>query len=299
MIDLVRLRALHAVATHGTVTNAARALYVTPSAVSQHLAKLERETGSTLVEKDGRGLRLTGAGRVLVRHAAKVLAAVEEAETALAAHHGTVTGRLVIAAFPTACRGLAPLALARLIAGHPGLEPTLREGGNAVSLGLVARGEADLAVIDHWPEAPVELPPGVSHVELGDDVADLVVPAGHALAGADGPVRLADVAGERWVAATPGSICHEWFTRVLPTVRPAFHVDEFETQLTLIAAGLGIGVIPRLARTYLPAGVTVVAVDPVPARRVGVAWRTASGARPATGAALDALRHAWAHRATG
>src|SRR3954452_6690718 len=127
MIDLGRLRALHAVASYKTVLAAGEALHCTPSAVSQHLAKLERETGSTLVEKDGRGLRLTGAGRVLAAHAAKVLAAVEGAETALPAHHDTVTGRLVIAAFPTACRGLAPLALARLTAGHPALEPTLRE----------------------------------------------------------------------------------------------------------------------------------------------------------------------------
>lgn len=298
MIDVARLRVLHAVATYGTVTHAARVLYLTPSAVSQHLAKLERETGSALVEKDGRGLRLTEAGRVLVRHAAAVLAAVEQAEAALAAHRDTVTGRLVIAAFPTACRSLAPVALSRLLGEHVGLEPALRECGNAISLDLVARGEADVAVIDDWPEAPVALPPGVSHVDLGPDVADLVVPAGHRLA-TGGPVRLADVVGERWVAATPGSICHEWLTRVLPSVRPAFHVDEFETQMTLIASGLGVGVVPRLARTRLPAGVAVVPVDPVPTRRVAVAWRSASGARPAISAAVDALRYAWEHRTTG
>ncbi|GAA1817572.1 LysR family transcriptional regulator [Luedemannella flava] len=298
MIDLARLRALHAVATYGTVTGAARALYLTPSAVSQHLAKLERETGSALLEKDGRGLRLTEAGRVLVRHAANVLAAVEEAEAALAAHHDTVTGRLVIAAFPTACRSLAPVALSRLLGEHPGLEPALRECGNAISLDLVARGEADVAVIDEWPEARISLPAGVSQSELGPDVADLVVPVGHPLAGG-GPVRLTDVVGQRWVASTPGSICHDWFTRVMPDVWPAFHVDEFETQLTLIAAGLGVAVIPRLARTSLPAGVAVVPVEPVPTRRVGVAWRTASGARPAINAAIEALHHAWRHRATG
>ncbi|GAA1744991.1 LysR family transcriptional regulator [Luedemannella helvata] len=298
MIDVARLRALHAVATYGTVTGAARALHLTPSAVSQHLAKLERETGSALLEKDGRGLRLTEAGRVLVRHAATVLAAVEEAEAALAAHRETVTGRLVIAAFPTACRGLAPAALSRLLASHPALEPALREGGNAISLDLVARGEADVAVIDDWPEAPVALPPGLSQVDLGPDVADLVVPAGHALA-AGGPVRLADVVGQRWVASTPGSICHDWLTRVLPNVRPAFHVDEFETQLTLVAAGLGVAIVPRLARTYLPAGVAVVPIEPVPTRRVSAAWRTASAARPAISAAVEALGEAWQRRSTG
>lgn len=299
MIDVARLRVLHAVATYGTVTSAAEMLYLTPSAVSQHLAKLERETGTTLVEKDGRRLRLTEAGRVLVRHAARVLAAVEEAETALAAHHDTVTGRLVIAAFPTACRGLAPQAMAHLLASHPGLEPALREAGNTISLDLVARGEAELAVIDDWPEAPVALPPGIASEELGPDIADLIVPVDHPLATSAGPVRLADVVGERWVASTPGSICHEWLTRVLPAVRPSFHVDEFQTQLTLIAAGLGVGVMPRLGRTDLPPGVTVVPVAPVPSRRVTVAWRAAAEARPAIGAAIAALRHAWHHRATG
>jgi len=114
MIELGRLLALRAVATYGTVTAAAGALHCTPSAVSQHLAKLERETGARLVEKDGRRLRLTEAGRVLVEHAGRVLAAVEEAEAALAAHHETVSGRLTIASFPTACRGLMPNALRRL-----------------------------------------------------------------------------------------------------------------------------------------------------------------------------------------
>ncbi|HEX5199492.1 MAG TPA: LysR family transcriptional regulator [Actinoplanes sp.] len=94
MIDLGRLRALHAVASYKTVLAAGEALHCTPSAVSQQLAKLERETGATLVEKDGRGLRLTEAGRVLAEHAERVLAAVDEAESALAAHRDTVTGRL-------------------------------------------------------------------------------------------------------------------------------------------------------------------------------------------------------------
>src|SRR5690348_15470696 len=111
MIDLGRLRALEAIASYGTVLAAAHALHCTPSAVSQQLSKLERETKTTLVEKDGRRLRLTDAGRVLAEHAARVLAAVDEAEAALAAHRDTVSGRLVIAAFATACRALLPHAL--------------------------------------------------------------------------------------------------------------------------------------------------------------------------------------------
>src|SRR5256885_6580380 len=143
MLDLARLRALRAVATYGTVTAAARVLHITPSAVSQHLTKLDRETGSRLLEKDGRRLRLTEAGRVLVRHAGRVLAAVEEAEAALAAHHTTVSGRLTVASFPTACRGLLPHALRRLAAEHPLLAPELLECDPRISLDLVDRGEID------------------------------------------------------------------------------------------------------------------------------------------------------------
>ena len=293
MLDLARLRALRAVATYGTVTAAARVLHLTPSAVSQHLAKLDRETGTTLLEKDGRRLRLTEAGPVLVGHAARVLAAVEEAEAALAAHHTTVSGRLTIASFPTACRGLLPQALRRLAVDHPQLAPELLECDPRIGLDLVDRGEIDLALVDDWPEAAIDFPPGVSSLALGLDVADLVVPADHPVARRGGPVRLAEVTAEPWIASVPGSICHEWLMRVLPGIRPRFLVAEFASQLTLVAAGLGVALVPRLARMDLPGGVAVVAVEPEPARRVTLAWRTASTVRPAMQAAIDALRAAW------
>ena len=295
MIELGRLKALWAVAQYGTVTAAAGLLHCTPSAISQHLAKLERETGSVLVEKDGRGLRLTGAGRVLADKAALVLAAVEEAESALAAHHGSLSGPVRLAAFPTACRGLLPHALMSLAAHYPELAPTLRESDPRVSLDLLRQGEIDVALVDDWPEVALEFLPGISHTELGLDVADLVVPADHELAtaGPRAPVRLMDVRGQRWIASTPGAICHEWLLRVLPGVKPDFLVAEFETQLTLIAAGLGIALIPRLARMPLPEGVVVLPVAPAPSRRVTATWRSASGARPVVGVAVAALRAAW------
>src|SRR4051812_18813397 len=209
MIEVGRLVALRAVATWGTVTAAAGGLHCTPSAVSPHLAKLERETGTTLVEKDGRKLRLTEAGRVLAEHADRVLAAVEEAEAALAAHHETVSGRLTIASFPTACRGLLPHALGRLSADHPRLELGVIESDRDPSIDRLQRGTADVALIDEWPEMRLALPPGISFTELGEDVADLLMPADHPLALSDGPVRLADAADERWIAALPGTVCYE------------------------------------------------------------------------------------------
>jgi DNA-binding transcriptional LysR family regulator len=296
MIDLGRLRALHAVASYRTVLAASDALHCTPSAVSQQLAKLERETGTTLIEKDGRYIRLTEAGRVLATHAERVLATVDEAEAALAAHRDTVVGRLTVASFPTACRALLPGALQRLEAEHPQLATGLVEVNPHEGLDMLHRGHVDLAVLDDWPEAALHYPPGIAHAELGRDVADLIVGKNHPISG---KATLRKLAGERWISTNAGDICHEWLIRVLPGVRPDFHVGEFETQLILIAAGLGIAMIPRLARPALPAGVRVVTVDPEPSRRVVVAWREASAARPAIRAAEEALRHSWNHAASG
>ncbi|MCM4081480.1 LysR family transcriptional regulator [Paractinoplanes hotanensis] len=291
MMDLGRLRALHAVASYKTVLAAGEALHCTPSAVSQQLAKLERETGATLVEKHGRGLRLTEAGRVLARHAEKVLATVDEAEAALAAHRDTVVGRLTVAAFATACRALLPYALHRLASEHPQLSTGLVEVHPHEGLEMLHRGHVDLAVLDDWPAVALRYPNGVTHIELGWDVADLIVPSDHRFGDT---VPLARLEDERWIAAKGGDVCLEWLLRVLPGVQPDFHVAEFETQLTLIAAGLGVAVIPRLARSAeLPPGVRVVRVIPEPRRRVVVAWREASAARPAVQAAVEALRKSW------
>ena len=290
MIDLGRLRALHAVASYKTVLAAGQALHCTPSAVSQQLAKLERETGATLVEKDGRGLRLTEAGRILARHAERVLATVDEAEAALAAHRDTVTGRLTVAAFATACRALLPWALHRLAGEHPQLSTGLIEVTPHEGLEALHRGHVDLAVLDDWPEVALRFPTGIAHVELGWDVADLIVPAGHRLSGT---TTLAECRDERWIASKAGDVCYEWLVRVQPGLRPDFQVGEFETQLTLIAAGLGVAIIPRLARPALPVGVRVVELTPVPRRRVVIAWRESAAARPAISAAVDSLRSAW------
>ena len=291
MIDLGRLRALHAVASYGTVLAAGQALHCTPSAVSQQLAKLERETGATLVEKDGRRLRLTEAGRMLADHAERVLTSVDEAEAALAAHRDTVTGRLTVASFATACRALLPYALRKLTAEHPQLTVGLIEVNPHEGLELLRRGHVDLAVLDDWPEVALRYPDCVSKVEIGTDHADLIVPSDHRLSGT---ATLEDARDERWIAVRAGDVCYEYLIRKLPGVVPEFQVGEFETQLTLIAAGLGVGLIPRLARPHLPENVRIIRIDPRPTRRVVVAWRDSSAARPARRAAEQAIREAWA-----
>jgi DNA-binding transcriptional LysR family regulator len=296
-MDLGRLKALHAVATYGTVLAASEALHCTPSAVSQQLAKLDRETGTRLLERDGRGLRLTEAGRLLADHAARVLDAVDEARSALAAYHEEVAGEIGVAAFATACRGLLPQALATLTHKHPQLSPRVVEMNPYEAIEALTRGRVEVAVLDDWPEVGLNLPSAVAHTMLGQDRADLIVPSGHPLALA-GPIPLAKAAGERWIGSAPGTICHEWLLRVLPGVRPQFLVGEFETQQTFVAAGLGVALVPRLARMRTVPGTVVVPVTPAPTRRVIVAWRTSTEVRPALGATVAALRQAWAQRQT-
>ncbi|SDT63305.1 LysR substrate-binding domain-containing protein [Actinoplanes derwentensis] len=290
MIDVGRLRALHAVASYGTVLAAGQALHCTPSAVSQQIGKLERETGTVLVEKDGRRLRLTAAGRMLAGHAERVLTSLDEAETALAAHRDTVTGRLTMTAFATACRALMPHALRRLATDHPQLTTGLIEVNPHEGLELLRRGHADLAVLDDWPEVALRYPDFIVKVQIGEDHADLVVPHDHRLVG---EATLEDARHERWIGVRAGDVCYEYLIRSLPGVVPDFQVGEFETQLTLIAAGLGVGLIPRLARGNLPSGTRLVRINPTPTRRVVLAWRDSSAARPAIRAAEQALREAW------
>ncbi|MBB2941584.1 DNA-binding transcriptional LysR family regulator [Actinoplanes lutulentus] len=295
MIDLGRLRALHAVASYGTVLAAGEALHCTPSAVSQQIAKLERETGAVLVEKDGRRLRLTDTGRVLADHAERVLTSVQEAESALAAHRDTVTGRLTVATFATACRALMPHVLKKLAIEHPQLTTGLIEVNPHEGLELLRRGHVDLAVLDDWPEVGLRYPETVTKIEIGQDHADLIVPTNHHL---NGKIDLKAAKDERWIGVRAGDVCYEYLVRRLPGLVPDFQVGEFETQLTLIAAGLGVGLIPRLARPALPDGVRVVEVTPLPTRRVVIAWRDSSAARPAIKAAEEALREAWDQEAS-
>src|SRR5437764_11062784 len=184
MFDMGRAQALHAVATHGTVTAAAAALHITASALSQQLAKLEREIGQPLLVRRGRGVVLTDAGALLAGHTEAILAAITRAETELAAQRGQVAGRMAIAAFATATRALLPAALRQLRDDHPSLRVESRESEPAEALGLLTRGEVDLAVIDEWFNSAPPLPDTLHAAHLLDDVTDLAFPANCSLASA-------------------------------------------------------------------------------------------------------------------
>ncbi|HEY3004255.1 MAG TPA: LysR family transcriptional regulator [Kribbellaceae bacterium] len=301
MLDLGRLRALHAVATYGSVGAAATALGYTPSAVSQQLAKLERETRTTLVEKRGRGIVLTDAAQDLAAAAAEVLGLVEQAELFLEERRGEVAGELTLAAFPTAARGLLPPVLAHLHETHPALTLSLRELDPPETVTGVARGELTVGVVHDWHNTPLATPDELARVRLGTDPADIILPAAHPLADRE-LLQPADLAGERWICQPEGSICHDWLVRTMrkagtdPVV--AYSVAEYHTQLAMLAHGIGIALIPRLGRGPLPAGVVAVPLRPAPTRRIYAIWRTIAMRRPAVAVTVAALRAGWRDRTT-
>ena len=290
MLNLDRLRALHAVSAHGSIIAAAETLNVTTSAVSQQLAKLESETGQTLLERHGRGVRLTDAAAALVLRTHRVLSLLEEAEAELDANETAVAGQITIAAFATAARGLAPQAIRALRKKYPQLGLTFHEQEPHDSIPRLVRRDVDVIIINDWENAPIALPEGLTKAPLFDDVADIALPPGHRLAKAKA-IKLADVSGEEWIAWPSGSICHDFLMHTLRTSghdpKIAHTAGEYETQLALVAAGLGCCVLPRLGRGAVPKSVTVLPSEPALRRHVYAAWRTHSSRRNVIRAAVE------------
>ena len=294
-MDLERLRVLDAVHTAGSVVGAARALHVTTSAVSQQMTRLEREVGQRLTERHGRGIRLTQAGTLLAREAAELLAHAEQVEARLAGYRGAVAGTLSIAAFATAARGLLPSALRDLQSRYPDLSISLSEQEPDEAIPAVSRGDLDIAVVQEWPDTPLALPGGLARRDLLEDAFDVALPAGHPLAGQHS-VAIKELADDGWISWISGQICHDWLVRTLRAhgaqPRILHTASEHSTQLALVAAGLGVAVIPRLGREPASASVRFVPIDPSPIRRIYALWRASSAARPAISATLGALQRA-------
>ncbi|MGW4910877.1 LysR family transcriptional regulator [Streptomyces sp. NPDC004270] len=295
MLNLERLRTLDALARHGSVSGAAEALHVTTSAVSQQMGKLEREVDQQLLAKNGRGVRLTDAGRLLAEHAARILSQVELAQSDLEAHRGQVVGELAVAAFPTAARGLFPTALATLHAQHPALRVRSSELEPEKGVAGVVRGDLDLAVVLDWYNKPMPLPDGLVKAPLLDDPADVALPAAHRLAGRD-EVDLGEFADDEWITWGEGEFCHEWlmFTLRSRGIEPLIghRAAETHTQLNLVAAGLGVCIAPLLGRHPVPEGVLMVPLKQRARRHVYAVWRADADRRPSIRAAVQALRGA-------
>ncbi|MEU9748094.1 MULTISPECIES: LysR family transcriptional regulator [Streptomyces] len=295
MLNLERLRILDALARHGSVSGAADGLHVTTSAVSQQLAKLEREVGQQLIAKHGRGVRLTDAGRLLADHAARIISQVELAQSDIEAQRGQAVGEVRLSAFPTAARGLFPVALASLRKAHPDLRVRSLELEPDGAIRQVLRGDLDLAVVLDWNNKRLPVPGGLATASLLEDAADVAMPADHPLADRRN-VDLEEFAHDSWVSWPTGEFCHEWlvFTLRSKGIEPRIEhmAGEQHTQLELVASGLGVCVAPRLGRGRLPEGVVAVPVRQKMFRHVYAVWRADADRRPSIRAAVEALEEA-------
>lgn len=294
MIDVDALRALRSVSALGTLARAADALGFTPSAVSQQIRRLERQVGVPVLAPAGRGVVLTPAGQAVVDAAPDVFQALERcAEAARSVSDGAPRGVLRVAAFSTAVRGLLAPTLPRLAARCPHLRLDITEQDPDEALRSVDAGTADLALVHDADGLPAALPASLVQRHVHTDVGDVVVPGSHPLASVGRPLTGADLAGLAWVTSPPGTVCHLWFRRVLadvpehPDVRHL--VDDFATQLSLVAAGDVVALIPRLARPPLVQGLVARPLRRPPTREVHAAWRRSADASPAVRAVVAEL----------
>lgn len=293
MIDLRRLHVLRAVSHYGTVTAAARALHFTPSAASQQIRQLARDLGVDLLEPQGRGVRLTAAAESLLAHADAIQARWEQAELDLRADHGDPAGLLRVTGFPVAISVLlAPMAV-RLGERHPRLSVRITEAGLPECFDLLFEGETDLAVIEATPRNPPLGDTRFDQQPLLDDPFDLVVPEDHALAG-QSRVDLAEAAREQWIAPVPDSPCRPHVMSACGaagfTPDVVHHALDWNVTAHLVAHGLGVALIPRLAQLTPHLPITRVRCTGHPHRKLLTCTRGGGHTRPAVEAALRELR---------
>ncbi|MBT2398845.1 LysR family transcriptional regulator [Streptomyces sp. ISL-100] len=294
MIDPRRLRILRAVADHRTVTAAAAALYLTPSAVSQQLAALEQETGHTLLTRSGRGVRLTAAGDILLAHANAVLAQLERAEAELAAYAGGAAGEVRVVAFATGIAEVLAPAISRLSDHHPDIRVRVRDAEGDESLPLVLDGEADVALAVEYRGAPREDDRRLARVPLYAEPFDAVLHASHPL-GQNPAVALADLSDSDWIGPYPGNPCHDVMLLACELAgfqpRLVHSSDDFRAVVALAGAGAGVALVPRSALRGMELKDTVVrpVTGPAATRRVFAAVRRGAEHHPLISPVLDAL----------
>ncbi|KIZ16268.1 LysR family transcriptional regulator [Streptomyces natalensis] len=297
MIEARRLHILRAVADHRTVTAAAAALYLTPSAVSQQLAALEQETGHRLVERSARGVTLTAAGEILLGHANAVLAQLERAESELAAYGSGDAGVVTVAAFATGISLVVAPAITTLAARAPGIRVRVQDAEGDASLVMVLDRQVDVAVAVEYRGAPRADDPRLTRVPLYAEPFDAVLPVGHRLADA-AQVAVADLAADPWIGPYTGNPCHD--VVVLACEYAGFEPrlehfsDDFRAVVSLASAAAGVALVPRSALADMDlTGVVVRPVDGVaPTRRVFAAVRRGAEEHPLLRPVLTALQEA-------
>jgi DNA-binding transcriptional LysR family regulator len=298
MLDVRRLRVLKEVAEQGSFSAAAESLAYTQSAVSQQIAALERESGATLVDRGPRGIRLTDAGRALVTHAEDILCRLGAAEAALEAIAGLRGGRVRLSAFPTAGATLVPLAVKTFIARHPAVELQLYEREPEDGVAMLKSGELDIALsIGYEGAGTVHNPTdGVEEIDLCEDPTYLAMPADHRFA-RKSRVRLSDFAEESWIHSACKGTCGAVALKALhnagfePTI--VFETDDYNVAQGLVAAGMGVTLLPEMALQNLREDIVVRPLGTqVTHRRIMACLLEGAYRSPATEAMVGILREA-------
>jgi len=296
MLNATRLRVLREVLRSGSLSAAAERLSYTQSAVSQQIAALEREVGLRLLERSTRGVRPTQAGRRLAAHAEAVLSQLEAAERELQELAGLGGGNLRLASFASAGSTLLPEAVARFRSRYPAVELTLAEGEPEEIAPRLCAGEFDLALLFQFGSGE-PLRPYASRLKLEpllEDPMYLAVPAGHPLAGRP-TVRLKDLAGEALIQTSARTACARYVVRAAHAAgfepRVSFESDDYLTVQGLVAAGVGVALIPRLALNPVRDGVVVRTLSPrPPLRKVIVGLRRDVPPAPAVKPMVELLK---------
>ncbi|MER6155063.1 LysR family transcriptional regulator [Streptomyces sp. NPDC001868] len=294
MIEARHLRVLRAVAATGSFSAAGRELGCTQPAVSQQMKALESSVGTPLLVRTGREMRLTQAGEALVRHAAGILAGLTAAEEEVAAIAGLRAGRVRLVSFPSGSSTLVPTALAALRADHPGTRVSLEEAEPPRSVEMLREGDCDIALAFRYEGAA-----GAEEGEWDDLVVRPLlmdrlvglVPQGHRLARTRS-IGIGELAGEPWIAGCPR--CRGQLVRVCEsagfTPRIDFATDDYPAVVGLVAAGLGVAVLPELAIESVRAkGVRAVSVEPVVRREIVALTLPDLAQVPTVAATLDRL----------
>jgi len=302
MLDLRRLRLLRELNQRGTIAAVADALQFTPSAVSQQLAMLEREAGVALLERAGRGVRLTDAALVLVDHADALLERAAEAEADLAAAAGTVAGRVRIAAFQSVMLRLALPAIEQLAREAPRLRCEAIEAEPEQSLPALELGDIDVVLSDEWQHQPRGLPEGLQRHDLHKDPVYVLLPTDHPAAERHpDAVPLSELAGDVWTTGHEGTGWEQMTERTCrdlggfdPDIR--YRANDANVSLAVVARGLAVAMLPDLPLLPGPhpgCELRKIAGHPID-RAIYAVTRTADAARPSTQALLAAVRNATA-----
>jgi molybdate transport repressor ModE-like protein len=294
MLDVKRMRVLREIAAQGSFSAAADALYLSQSAVSQHVAALEKEVGQKLIERTSGGPRMTQAGEILVSHADAVLARLDEAERELADLAGLRGGKLRLASFPTASATLLTSAMSRFAELYPDVRLELREAEPEESLPQLKHGAHDLALVYSYEAVEEQEDRDVERHLLLEDRMWLAVPKAHPLSG-KAAVSLDELRDDAWLCGTCNGACRQNVILACRSAgfdpRIAFESDDYQVLQGLIASGLGVTLLPDLALTALHPGVAIVPVKPrAPIRHVWAATRAAGSRSPAADAMVEVLR---------